>query len=180
VDSDTALERQLDDLELGATPSKPEIEETLRSLLQVCDQTEVLPFTDFLATWNFFSPTTASTSKSSLSNNTFKKVGEASYSEVYAVSQAVGSSSATTAGGKGRRKAPSSGKIGMNIGELVLKVVPLVSSSMQEAQAAKMKEVDEEDEDEEVAFSSIQDVQREIEITRLMSGMDGGFVRCHG
>jgi hypothetical protein len=180
VEDNISLAQDLGDLELEATPSELETDESLRSLLRVCDQTEVHPFADFLATWNFFSPTPASTSKSAPNGNTFRKVGEASYSEVYAVSQSIASSSGTAMGGKGRRKVPASDKGVKHLGELVLKVVPLVSSSMQAAQAAKMKEVDEEDEDDEVAFSSIQDIQREIEITRLMSGMDGGFVRCHG
>ena len=178
MDDDVSLVQELGDLELEATSSEPEIDETLQSLLRVCDQTEVHSFTDFLATWNFFPSTSASTSKSN--DLAFRKVGEASYSEVYAVSQSGASSSGIMTGGKGRRKAPSSDKVVKEVGELVLKVVPLVSSSIQAAQAAKKKEVDEEDEDDEVAFSSIQDVQREIEITRLMSGMDDGFVRCHG
>jgi hypothetical protein len=65
----------------------------------------------------------------------------------------------------------------VRVRDLVLKVVPL---TLVDPVDPTIDGDDEEEEEEKVAFSLIHDVQREIEITRLMSAMDDGFVRCHG
>ena len=119
-------------------------------------------------------------------SNGFRKVGEASYSEVYALvlndsptqgkSKAKPKTKGRAAAGKKKQIDPPTRETG-----LVVKVIPLIEQAKPASSDGGNDEDEaDEDEDEEVACSLVADVKREIEITRLMSGMAEGFVRCHG
>jgi hypothetical protein len=119
-------------------------------------------------------------------SNGFRKVGEASYSEVYAL---VLNDSPTQ--GKSKAKPRTMGRAGAGKKKqidsptretgLVVKVIPLIEQAKPaSSDGGNDEDEGDEDEDEEVACSLVADVKREIEITRLMSGMAEGFVRCHG
>lgn len=157
-------------------PSTSE-ESPLRALLDLCAQPSAYDFSQFLSDHTF------GPEEKKKGENGFRKVGEASYSEVYALLLDNGSSQdglklkGKARGGRKNPVAAASSSSGSRVTGLVLKVIPLT----EEAIPIAMKDDSEDDEeDEEVACSLVADVKREIEITRLMSEMGDGFVRCHG
>ena len=140
-------------------------------------------------------PTNGSKSSRKLHSNIFAKIGEASYSEVYSVRSVLSTDSDDThqrkSGRVARRsrntKSTSDSRKGANnlctlttespaSSGLALKVIPLLPSDAGLAETLDSV-IDNED---EVSRSCIQDVQREIEITQLMSGLSQGFVKCYG
>jgi hypothetical protein len=173
-----------------------EAKSPLQELLDLCGQPSAPDFSAFLSTHVF-----GLAEQHPLENrveegqserdvpagsNGFRKVGEASYSEVYALvlndSPTQGKSKAKPRT-KGRAGAGKKKQIESSRREtgLVVKVIPLIEQAKPASSDGGNDEDEaEEDEDEEVACSLVADVKREIEITRLMSGMAEGFVRCHG
>jgi hypothetical protein len=149
------------------------VKDPLESLLAFCDQVKATSFTEFINSHDFIPLATQTSdgvrqrrtrvnaSKSASSNtpevNTsggpstyvIKKVGEASYSEVYGVS-----------------RSDSAGE------DLVLKVVPL-STSEHKINAS-------ENGDDEICTSTMQDVLRELEITKLMTDVGPGLATFRG
>jgi hypothetical protein len=173
-----------------------EAKSPLQELLDLCGQPSAPDFSAFLSTHVF-----GLAEQHPLENrveegqserdvpagsNGFRKVGEASYSEVYALvlndSPTQGKSKAKPRT-KGRAGAGKKKQIESSRREtgLVVKVIPLIEQAKPASSDGGNDEDEaDEDEDEEVACSLVADVKREIEITRLMSGMAEGFVRCHG
>lgn len=173
-----------------------EAKSPLRELLDLCGQPSAPDFSAFLSAHVF-----GIAEKHALGHhfeegqrerdvpagsNGFRKVGEASYSEVYAL---VLNDSPTQ--GKSKAKPRTKGRAGAGKKKqidpptretgLVVKVIPLIEQAKPaRSDGGNVEDEADEDEDEEVACSLVADVKREIEITRLMSGMAEGFVRCHG
>lgn len=173
-----------------------EAKSPLQELLDLCGQPSAPDFSAFLSTHVF-----GLAEQHPLGNrveegqserdvpdgsNGFRKVGEASYSEVYALvlndsptqgkSKAKPRTKGRAGAGKKKQNDPPTRETG-----LVVKVIPLIEQvKPASSDGGNDEDEAEEDEDEEVACSLVADVKREIEITRLMSGMAEGFVRCHG
>jgi hypothetical protein len=170
-----------------------EAKSPLQELLDLCGQPSAPDFSAFLST-HVFGLAEQHTSRDEgrgerdvlEGSNGFRKVGEASYSEVYAVvlndsptqgkSKAKPKTKGRAGAGKKKQIEPPTRETG-----LVVKVIPLIEQAKPASSDGGNDEDEaDEDEDEEVACSLVADVKREIEITRLMSGMAEGFVRCHG
>ncbi|WWC71025.1 uncharacterized protein I206_104978 [Kwoniella pini CBS 10737] len=113
------------------TPLIPEEDPqiALNELLNICSSINVSPFSDFLAQGQL------------PEYDTIKKVGEASYSEVF-------------------------GLACENEVKHVLKVIPLLSSTLSSASAGENRVLPD--------CSRVQDVKREIEVTKRMSQVPGG------
>ncbi len=143
-------------------------QDPLEALLSFCHQSEPALFTSFLETHNLLPsdnsveqpikarPRTGGRRKAPVDevsqfSYAITKIGEASYSEVYSISL-----------GDGEGK------------DVVLKVVPLSSPTTK----CKQKRSAEE-EDEEIFQSAMEDVLRELKVTKLVSEIGAGFVGFH-
>jgi hypothetical protein len=164
----------------------------LQALLDLCGQPSAPDFSSFLLTHTFGLADEHELEleheqgEKTAGSNGFRKVGEASYSEVYALvlndlpgkSKSKPKPKGRSGGGKKKQVGTTTMAMARETG-LVIKVIPLIKQAKQSSSDDGDHDGGEE-EDEEVACSLVADVKREIEITRLMSGMGEGFVRCHG
>lgn len=134
-------------------------ETPLEILLTLCKQESAHDFNSFVSshTVTSASGTTATRKKgkAAIEHNVFRKIGEASYSEVFGVWS--GTSSATPP-------------------RVVMKVVPLDLAAGLSRRSARLGEETDED---EVCLTRVEDVIKEIEITRLMDSVHEGFVKLH-
>ncbi len=166
-------------LDIGTASRLPRLEESsaartadgLSALLGLCDQAQAIDFDGFLALPSLDSGSSAGTNAHVHARTArgarnravapppavynIIKVGEASFSEVYAVSRADG-------GGDGDGDGDSEHE------RVIVKVVPLRDVYGSTANAGA--------EDEEIALSDARDVVREIRISQIMAGMGSGFV----
>lgn len=133
--------------QISIAPAQPsesaEPTSAVDELLGVCTSPEVIPFEGFTTSQNLLSilPIKAK------AQPVIRKIGEASYSEVFGITIA-------------------------NQSEVVVKVVPLMDEECILAAGG--------DEEELPDCSRAEDVRREVEITKRMSGLPGGgFVTFH-
>lgn len=120
----------------------------LDQLLAACRQADPIPFDDFLRSPALL-PASAAAPARSLPR--FTKVGEATYSEVFSVQPRA----------RGGKKGPAADH------QVVMKVIPLVDGGFDVS-------LHEDDDDEYVPEYSIpEDVAREINMGRLVGGLDG-------
>lgn len=136
----------------------------LNDLLALCEQESAYEFTSFIDTHQIASASAPTRTKARGKRaaappvpNVFRKIGEASYSEVFGVWS--GSTSGAT-------ESP----------RIVMKVVPL-DMNPTETVSARSRKSSEDAEDDEVCLTKSEDVAKEIEITRLMNGVHEGFVK---
>jgi hypothetical protein len=162
----------------------------LQSLLTLCEQSTPYPFSDFIVSNDFTCKPSGSgrSSTSRRSSNQFRKVGEASYSEVFALRNGDGTviepvTRLPRRGTRGKDQAPP---IALkhasleSLDEIVLKVVPL-RSTMGTSGGSDLGSIKSDGDGEEtIAFSTICDIKREIEITKAMSQVSEGFVNYYG
>lgn len=136
----------------------------LNDLLAICEQERASDFTSFIDSHQIASAPTGTKARGKRAAaasvpNVFRKIGEASYSEVFGVWS--GSTSSAT-------ESP----------RIVMKVVPLDMNPTRTVSARSRKSSEEVEEDE-VCLTKLEDVAKEIEITHLMNGVHEGFVRLH-
>ncbi|RDB19923.1 Serine/threonine-protein kinase haspin hrk1 [Hypsizygus marmoreus] len=126
---------------------EPEIPEYLRPLLEECHQESCGPieFSSFIETFPF-DPVVQSDGNSPHDSN-FRKIGEASYSEVF------------------------------GIGNVVLKVIPLRDETAAAAGRAQVRQNNNMEEEDGPAPSDAKDVLKEMIVTRAMGEVCDGFVK---
>jgi hypothetical protein len=134
-------------------------ETPLETLLTLCKQESAHDFTSFVSSHSVTSASATSgpkkKGKAIVEQNVFRKIGEASYSEVFGVW------SGTSSGSSPR---------------VVMKVVPLDLAITTSRRSTRLSE---ETDEEEVCLTRVEDVIKEIEITRLMDSVHEGFVKLH-
>lgn len=123
----------------------------LNQLLRACRQSAPISFDTFLSSPTLLPPAPAGSRGSTAPR--FSKVGEATYSEVFSVQQ----------GGRGKKSSIST----FTDQTVVMKVVPLVVEGLD----VSLHEDD--DEEYEPEYSRPEDVAREINMGRLVGGLDG-------
>jgi hypothetical protein len=122
----------------------------LGRLLEACGQDTPLDFSDLLANRTFFPPSVKT-------RPTTRKIGEATYSEVFAV---------------------DAGKSG----QVVMKIIPLLSDEEALRTGKTVEERSENGESESESaptLSDPRDVAREVELGRIVGSLDG-FCTLHG
>lgn len=135
----------------------------LRDVLALCQQDSACDFTSFIDTHQITSApairtkTRGKRAAAAPVPNVFRKIGEASYSEVFGVWSESGTAE------------PS---------KVVMKVVPLDMNPTKTVSARSGKSNNSE-EDDEICLTKVEDIAKEIEITRLMNGVHEGFVKLH-
>ncbi|KAJ9116951.1 hypothetical protein QFC22_004609 [Naganishia vaughanmartiniae] len=139
----------------------------LADALRVCDQRTPHDFATFIENHRTAHKAVAKGGKKigpqiSPWRNRFKKLGEASYSEVFGVYSTAPSSLDKTL-------------------EAVMKVVPLTSKpSDKPSRRSTSSSSCSADDDESMCLTEMQDIVKEIELTRLMNGVHDGFVNLRG
>lgn len=123
----------------------------LDELLRACRQSAPISFDTFFSSPSLLPPARAGSRGSTAPR--FSKIGEATYSEVFSVQQ----------GGRGKKSSIST----FTDQTVVMKVVPLVVEGLD----VSLHEDD--DEEYEPEYSRPEDVAREINMGRLVGGLDG-------
>ncbi|KAJ9113812.1 hypothetical protein QFC19_000005 [Naganishia cerealis] len=136
----------------------------LDDALQLCNQSEPHDFATFINTYRSSSISNtgevkrgASVSSGDKRTNCFEKLGEASYSEVFGVWSASSSPPDKTP-------------------KMVMKVVPL-ALQLSELPSSQSSGSRVPSEDDELCLTEMQDIVKEIELTRLMNEIHDGFVQ---
>ncbi|KAJ9101743.1 hypothetical protein QFC21_003082 [Naganishia friedmannii] len=166
VDIDQQEDEVLASLAKLSVESVPK-ESHLADALQLCDQSIPHDFATFIDTHRIAS--TSATAKSgkkhgaqiSQGSNRFEKLGEATYSEVFGVYST--SSSSTL-------KGP----------EAVMKVIPLALMPSDKPSRRSTNSDASQDNCELMCVTEMQEIVKEIELTRLMNGVHDGFVNLRG
>jgi hypothetical protein len=139
-------------------------ENHLADALRVCDQSTPHNFATFIDTHRIASTSVKSkkqTAQVPANRNRFQKLGEASYSEVFGVYSASSSSLD-------------------EVPEAVMKVVPLALVLSDKPSRRSTTSSASHDDDGLLCLTEMQDIVKEIELTRLMNGIHDCFVNLRG